>query len=66
MGEVYRAWDSTLRRDVAVKVLPADLADDPDLLARLKREARLLAALNHPNIAQLPLAILCRELRSQW
>ena len=53
MGEVFRARDSTLRRDVAIKVLPADLADDPDLLARLKREARLLAALNHPNIATI-------------
>ncbi len=53
MGEVYRARDSTLQRDVAVKVLPEDLADDPERLARLKREAQLLATLNHPNIATI-------------
>jgi len=53
MGEVYRARDSMLRRDVAVKVLPEDLADDPDRLARLEREAHLLAAINHPNIATI-------------
>ena len=51
MGEVYRARDTKLERDVAIKVLPEDLADDPDRLARLQREAKLLAALNHPNIA---------------
>lgn len=53
MGEVYRARDTTLNRDVAIKVLPEDLADDPDRLARLEREAHLLAALNHPNIATI-------------
>jgi len=51
MGEVYRALDTRLHRDVAVKVLPAALANDPERAARLEREARLLAALNHPNIA---------------
>ncbi|MCZ6446271.1 MAG: protein kinase, partial [Planctomycetota bacterium] len=50
MGEVYRARDTKLDRDVAIKVLPEDFASDPDLLARLEREAKLLAALNHPNI----------------
>ena len=53
MGDVYRAHDSSLGRDVAIKVLPEDLADDPDRLARLKREAHLLAALNHPNVATI-------------
>ena len=53
MGEVYRARDLTLQRDVAVKVLPAVFASDPDRLARFQREAQSLAALNHPNIAQV-------------
>ena len=53
MGEVYRAHDTKLGRDVAVKVLPPTLANDRDRLARLEREARLLAALNHPNIAHV-------------
>ena len=53
MGEVYRAHDTRLRRDVAIKALPADLASDPERLSRLEREARLLAALNHPNIAAI-------------
>ena len=53
MGEVYRALDTRLHREVAVKVLPAALADRPDRVARLEREARLLAALNHPNIATI-------------
>ncbi len=53
MGEVYRARDTTLKRDVAIKVLPDDLSADPDRLARLEREAHLLAALNHPNIATI-------------
>ena len=53
MGEVYRARDTRLARNVAIKVLPADLAGDPDRLARLEREAKLLAALNHPHIATI-------------
>ena len=53
MGEVYRARDTKLDRDVAIKVLPAVLAQDPERLARFEREAKVLAALNHPNIAQI-------------
>src|SRR5262245_61686961 len=51
MGEVYRARDSRLGRDVAIKVLPADLAGDAERAARFHREAQLLAQLQHPNIA---------------
>jgi serine/threonine protein kinase len=51
MGAVYRATDTKLNRDVAIKVLPDALANDPDYLARFTREAQLLASLNHPNIA---------------
>jgi serine/threonine protein kinase len=53
MGEVYRARDSKLNRDVALKVLLPDVATDPDRLARFSREAQVLASLNHPNIAQI-------------
>src|SRR5262249_40364625 len=53
MGEVYRARDTQLDRDVAIKVLPSALAQHPDRLARFEREAKMLAALNHPNIATI-------------
>ncbi len=49
MGELYRARDTKLGRDVALKVLPDLFADDPERLARFQREARVLASLNHPN-----------------
>src|ERR687892_1094047 len=53
MGEVYRARDSKLKREVALKVLPADVATDPERLARFEREAQVLASLNHPHIAHV-------------
>ncbi len=53
MGEVYRATDTKLDREVAIKILPAALANDPERLARFKREAKVLASLNHPNIATI-------------
>ena len=53
MGEVYRATDTKLKRQVAIKVLPAALTADPDRLARFQREAEVLAALNRPNIAAI-------------
>ena len=53
MGEVYKARDTKLNRDVALKVLPDTFANDPDRLARFTREAKMLASLNHPNIAHI-------------
>jgi serine/threonine protein kinase len=53
MGEVYRARDTRLKRDVALKILPQSFAADPDRLARFQREAEVLASLNHPNIAAI-------------
>jgi hypothetical protein len=53
MGEVYRGRDHKLGRDVAIKILPPAVADDPDRLTRFAREARLLASLNHPNIGAI-------------
>jgi len=53
MGEVYRSRDSRLNRDVALKILPDLFANDPDRLARFRREAQMLAALNHPNVAAI-------------
>ena len=53
MGEVYRATDTKLKHEVAVKVLPSHVAADPERLARFQREAEVLASLNHPNIAQI-------------
>jgi len=53
MGEVYRATDSILKREVALKVLPSALAADAERLSRLQREAEVLASINHPNIAAI-------------
>jgi len=53
MGEVYRARDTKLDRDVALKMLPHAFTDDPDRLARFEREAKVLASLNHPNIGHI-------------
>jgi serine/threonine protein kinase len=53
MGEVYRAKDTKLKREVAVKVLPEAFASDCERMARFQREAEVLASLNHPNIAQI-------------
>jgi serine/threonine-protein kinase len=53
MGEVYRARDTRLQRDVALKILPDAFASDPERLARFEREAQILASLNHPHIAAI-------------
>src|SRR5437016_7460817 len=53
MGEVYRARDSRLHRDVAIKTLPAAFSEDQSRIARFQREAQVLASLNHPNIAAI-------------
>ena len=53
MGEVYRARDTKLDRDVALKVLPQAFTEDPDRLARFEREAKVRASLNHPNIGRV-------------
>jgi serine/threonine protein kinase len=53
MGEVYRARDTRLKREVALKILPESFASDPDRLARFQREAEVLASLSHPNIAAI-------------
>ena len=53
MDEVYRAKDTKLKRDVALKVLPAAFVRDPERMARFQREAEVLASLNHPNIAAI-------------
>ena len=53
MGEVYRARDTNLDRDVAIKILPELFASDAERLSRFEREARVLASLNHPNIAAI-------------
>ena len=53
LGEVYRARDTKLKREVAIRVLPADVASDRDRIGRLQREAEIIAALNHSNIASI-------------
>src|SRR5688572_18543762 len=53
MGEVWKARDTTLGRDIALKILPDSFARDPERLSRFKREAQILASLNHPNIAAI-------------
>src|SRR6476659_2857839 len=53
MGEVYRARDLKLKRDVAIKILPDEFSRDPDRVSRFQREAEVLASLNHPNIAAI-------------
>ena len=53
MGQVYRATDTKLKRQVAIKTLPPSVAADPDRLARFQREAEVLASLNHPHIAAI-------------
>jgi serine/threonine protein kinase len=65
MGEVYRATDTVLKRQVALKVLPSEVANDPERVASFQREAEVLASLNHPNIAHpydIEKAIACAAL----
>jgi serine/threonine protein kinase len=62
MGEVYRATDPKLGRDVALKVLPAEMAHDAERIARFRREAKVLAQLDHPNIVTIH--TLCSSARS--
>ncbi len=71
MGEVYRARDTKLDRDVALKVLPEAFTSDPDRLARFEREAKVLASLNHPNIGSIygwrrPRAVSSERWSSSW
>jgi serine/threonine protein kinase len=53
MGEVYRARDTRLGREVAIKILPREFTEDPNRLSRFEREARVLASLNHPNVGAI-------------
>src|SRR6266487_3020288 len=53
MGEVYRARDTKLKREVAIKILPDEFSRDPERVSRFQREAQVLASLNHPNIAAI-------------
>ena len=53
MGEVYRARDTKLKREVAIKILPDEFSREPDRVSRFEREAEVLASLNHPNIAAI-------------
>ena len=64
MGEVYRARDTELKRDIALKVLPPGVASDEERLARFQREAELLASLNHPNIAQIYGLAVSQDIRA--
>ncbi len=62
MGVVYRAQDTNLSREMAIKVLPEQFTQDPQRLARFEREAKLLASLNHPNIAAIYSLEACRRI----